>query len=291
MHPSRGGNLCDPLLRLTLVVVAPITLAASSASAANLVSNGDFELNSGLGQITPAVQDQSNIGDPVVPPGTPIGRTLNDWLKTCLKDCGSQGFAFVVDSTADSSGFQSVFSNPFIKVWGPANGSPNGFMASSNGGDFVGIDGDYGRSKITQTINNLTPGLVYNLAFEWAGSQFTDALGDTVQWWEVDFGGSIAETPRVNVPSKGFSGWMTQAMSFVASSASQELSFTAFGNPGGLPPFLLLDGVSLTEETPPPPASVPGPLPLLGAAAALGWSGKLRRRVRRSSSGKRQTGA
>ena len=282
----RRGVLCSAAAGLALA--APLALAASPATAApNLVLNGDFELNSGLGQITPAVQDQSNSGNPVVPPGTPIGRTLDNWIKTCLQECGSQGFAFVVDSTADSVGFQSVFSNPFIKVWGPASDSQNGFSGSPDGGRFIGIDGDYGRSKLSQTIDNLTPGLTYNLAFQWAGSQFTDAQGDTVQWWEVSFGSSPSQdTPHTTVLSKGFSGWMNHSMQFIASAASQELSFTAMGNPGGLPPFLLLDGVSLT--TPPPPTTVPGPLPLLGAGAALGWSTALRQRLRRSRSAQQQ---
>ncbi len=63
------------------------------------------------------------------------------------------------------------------------------------------------------------------------------------------------------------------------------LSFLAIGT-NGVPPYLLLDGISLTanDPTPPSPTAVPGPLPLLGVAGAFAWSGKLRRRVKSEAS-------
>ena len=46
------------------------------------------------------------------------------------------------------------------------------------------------------------------------------------------------------------------------------------------------DGTSIlvgAGSPPPPPASVPGPLPLFGATAAFGWSRRLRRRTLQAS--------
>lgn len=270
------------MLPLASVALLSLTAVPAKALPLNLVVNGDFDSNTGIGQITPAT---STVGNPAVPV------TLTGWTKTCVKDCGSQGFAFVIDANADSTGFASVNSRVVgtpgnIKIWGPANGISNGFTGSPQGGQWVGIDGDYGRSKITQTISGLTPGDTYNLAFSWAGSQFTDETGATTQYWSVDFGSSNQTTTIETVPSQGFSGWLNATMDFVAGSATQDLSFTAFGSAlsgsGSLPPFLMLDGVTLINTTSPPPdpkVAAPGPLPLLGAAAALRWSRTLRRRL------------
>ena len=51
---------------------------------------------------------------------------------------------------------------------------------------------------------------------------------------------------------KGFSGWRTASMNFVAGGSTQTLSFLAQGTPNGLPPSLLLDNVSLTAAVPEP---------------------------------------
>lgn len=259
-----------------LAVTKPVSAAP------NLVVNGDFEQFTGPqspGQIAPAISD-TGFGD--------IGRVLAAWAKTCISDCtggsqgtGSQGFAFLVDSQADSTGFQSVFSPPNIKMWGPNSGSPNGFTGSPNGGYFLGIDGAYGRSSLEQLINGLTPGETYVLSFEYAGGQFTDATGATDQSWQVDFGSGTNSTPVMSVPAKGFSGWQNAAMEFAAGSSSQILKFTAIGNPSGLPPFLLLDAVTLKPKEKPPNPGVPGPLPVFGAAAGLMVSRRLRARIRR----------
>jgi hypothetical protein len=39
-------------------------------------------------------------------------------------------------------------------------------------------------------------------------------------------------------------------------------------------------GLSIAQQSDPPPSAVPGPLPLFGAASAFGFSRKLRRRLR-----------
>jgi len=66
-------------------------------------------------------------------------------------------------------------------------------------------------------------------------------------------------------PYQGSSSWVAQTMTFTATAASETLSFFATGS-NGQPPFLLLDGISLTQNTS-GGTSVPEPgsIALLGA--------------------------
>lgn len=76
-------------------------------------------------------------------------------------------------------------------------------------------------------------------------------------------------------------------MKFQPTSSSVQIEFTPWSPDGtGLPPFLLLDAVSLFESTPDPgpnPSPAPGPLPLLGLGAAFGWSRRIRRQTRQAA--------
>ena len=255
--------------------------ASASHAATNFVKNGSFEANSGIGQIGP------NTGPNI---------TLNDWTRTIIKDTGSEGFAFVINANADSTGFPSVFSNNTspptnIKVFGPANGVSNGFPNGSNSGIgpdgtyWVGIDGDYGRSSIKQQIIGLSAGEEYELSFVWAGSQFTDVPGATQQKWQYALEGTTYSTAQIDVPAKGFVGWFQETKKFIASGNPFDLIFTAIGTPenGGLPPFLMLDNLKIEKPSNPPNPTVPGPLPLLGMGAAFACSRKLRRRLSQTS--------
>lgn len=275
------------------IAISSALIAGGGAAhaAGNLVQNGDFEISSpiNLGTYPTSAGGIGQIGNIV---------NLSNWSKTCIFDCaGSNGFAFVVDQNADNrisgqaypnqgGGFPSLNTpgvSTNIFVWGPDYGPnpvQNGFTGSPNGGKFVGIDGDYGRSKITQTISSLTVGNSYTLSFEYAGSQFTDSPGATNQYWEVGVNNSTIQTPGWTNPSQGFTPWQTYSYQFTAAASSFDLDFTAVGGQGtALPPFLLLDNVQILESTPPPPTSVPGPLPVLGAGVAMGFSRRLRRRI------------
>ena len=87
----------------------------------------------------------------------------------------------------------------------------------------------------------------------------------------------------MNIASQGFTDWTTYTSApFTPTAASLDLKFTADGAPAGQPPFALLDNVQIVEFGS-PPSPVPGPLPVLGAGAALAWSRKLRRRISASS--------
>lgn len=232
-----------PLLAALSVFTLPAAMAGT-----NLVTNGGFETGSGLGQI-----------DSV--------HTASGWTQQ-----DPSNFNFVLDTTADddlrgvNGGFASIYSagaGTHIFVWGPDNGVNNGFTSSSDGGRFLGGDGGYATGAVYQTVNGLKPGSSYTLSFEWAGAQFTDAQGDYWVGWQVGFGTDKLDVGGVGstVPSKGFLPWQTAVLQLTATSTTQVLSFLATG-PSGLPPFSLLDGVSLTENAQTPP--VPEP-----AAAAL----------------------
>jgi len=272
-------------------------LAIPSAKAVtNLVQNGSFE-NSTPNNTSTYPTSTGGIGQLVEVV------TLPDWTRTIVSDAGSGGFAFVINQDADNltsgstypnqgGGFPSKFSpgNTNIFLWGPdynGSGGPvsNGFTGSPDGGNFMGMDGDYGASRISQLITGLTPGRDYILSFEYAGAQETGQTGATTQKWIVGLDGTTFDVGPWTNPSQGFTAWQTYTKTFTASSSSSSLSFEAFGRAlsggGSLPPFLLLDGVKIFESGsgpgPGPVASVPGPLPLLGVGTALAWSRRVRK--------------
>jgi hypothetical protein len=255
-------------------VIVALTMAVGfpGIAAANLVTNGGFELDAGA---NPSQVGQVN-----------VFTTLQGWTVGAPQNSGQpHAFVFVLDQNADSIGFPSENSPPNIKVWGPGNGVNNGFTGSPDGGHFLGGDADYARGTVSQSVSGLTVGTQYTLAFDWAGSQFTDQTGQTTQWWNVNFGGNSVDTAHVTVPSQGFTGWMHATMNFTATNASEVLSFLASaspfanGGPAGLPPFVLLDGVSLnpTNATP-TPTPEPSSLLLLGIGAVGLCVARLRRR-------------
>ena len=134
-----------------------------------------------------------------------------------------------------------------------------------NGQYFFGADGDrtYG-SPLSQTINGLVVGQKYNVTFYLGFSQLRNRTGDTTNRWAVSLGGDTQYTPLVNVPAQSFTGWSQTTLTYTATATSEVLEFFADGGPAGLPPFALLDGVSLTAAQTPEPAM----LALLGLGVA-----------------------
>ncbi len=247
-----------------------IAFANPAQALTNLVKNGGFETNSGPGFIF-------------------YGHPITDWTLINISGSGSSVNAVNTLSQLSSNPYNSI--TP-IALWGVSQGyvNDNGFRNSSNGGYFIIADGDSGYySQIRQTITGLIPSNQYELSFEYAFAQAGGFDGDTNQKWTVTFGSQAYETPAVSLPSHGFdagpgtSGWQVARKTFTATAASQALTFLAIGAPG-VPPMSLLDGVSLIDVTPPPPpASVPGPVPLLGLGATLAWSRRLRQRTQPNS--------
>jgi len=218
-------------LQIASTVFKALTLSvfAYSAQATNLVTNGDFELTtSGMGQLG-------------------YNTYATGWTTT--------GYNFLFTAgTADTTGANGHYGN--LKLWGPNDGSANGLPSSSpSGGNFVGADGAFEVGAIQQTINGLIAGNSYTIDFSWAGAQQSGFSGATTEQWKVSLGGQSLSTAVINVANHGFSGWMHESFSYIATSSTEVLSFLAVGTPSGVPPFALLDGVSLNANTVPEPES------------------------------------
>jgi len=223
------------------LIGAALAVAVSGCGAAyagvNLVQNGDFEsTTAGGGQLG-------------------YNTDATDWTTT--------GYNFLFPSgSADTTGVIGQYG--VLELWGPNNGSANGLPASSpNGGNYVGLDGAYDVGALSQTITGLTPGQVYAVSFEWAGAQQSGYSGANTEQITVSLGSQTQSTAVYDNPSHGFSGWMSETFDFTASSSSEALSFLAVGTPAGVPPFSLLDSVSLTAV----------PEPSTWAMMCLGFAG------------------
>jgi hypothetical protein len=122
------------------------------------------------------------------------------------------------------------------------NGANNGLTTSPVGGNFLALDGAFLNLPLMQTINGLIPGKFYTVPFYYAAAR-----------------------------QSGFNGWKYETLSFQATSSSEALSFLAEGTPNGVPPFALLDGVSL-NLAPEPGTWTLFAFGILGAFAKLAYS-------------------
>jgi hypothetical protein len=228
-----SGDLMKIGTKLTALAAAVFALAAP-ALATNLVVNGDFE--------TTTLNGSYQFGS-----GYP-SQQLAGWT--------TSGYNFVFQpGAADTTGATGQYGS--LQLWGPNNGSNNGLPATSpTGGNFVGADGAYGIGAIEQVITGLVAGQKYDLSFWWGGAQQQGYTGPTTEQWEVSLGNETHSTAILDNANHGFTGWQKQTFTFTATGASEILSFLAHGTPDGVPPFSLLDGVSMQAQSPAPePAS------------------------------------
>lgn len=228
-------------MNMNLRAAGALFLAIGSPLAAqNLILNGDFENNNGLGQL----------GN---------GASAQNWSSGATSG-GGIALNFLADYNSDSS-----------LLWGPGSGSANGFTGSPNGGYFVALNGEGDRGALSQTINGLTPGTVYTLSFDWAAAQQQTQSAASAQSIDVTLGSSTFSTPTVNLPGKGFSGWTYFSTPFTADSSSVVLSFLANESLAtSSASLMLIDGVSLKLAPVPEPSSYAaiGALALAGFAVA-----------------------
>jgi len=270
--------LCGGVALLGAIIVGATPHGARATT--NLVQNGDFE----------------QVGGSVTGPEQILGSSIaTDWTVSAAP---GSSYAFLF-STVTGKGPVSHGSligdtgNTFLSLYGP-NGATSGSAAdaalvSPTGGNFVGMDGAYQVSALSQSVSGLVVGGQYALSFYMAGAQqqgFTGTIncaGDgnpnlnncTTDQWDVSLGSQTLDSTNVTTPGHGFSGWMEQTLIFTATATTQTLSFLAQGQlNGSQPPFALLDGVSLT--------AVPEPTTLVLMLSALGGFGAigLRRRKR-----------
>ena len=251
-------NLTSRCLAAGLVLVATFSVAQVVRADNNLVLNGDFETISG---------DASG--------------KINDTY-TQIADWDSTGYNFLFASgAADTTGAKNG-SDSYLKLWGPNDGSDNGLPASSpTGGNFVAADGAYQVGAISQTVSNLFVGHTYALSFYWGGAQQEGFTGATTEAWKVTLGSESYTTDVADNASHGFTGWMQQTFNFTATTNTEVLSFLAKGTPTGVPPFSVLDGVSMTDTTSPSPTPEPSTIQY-AAVAGLFVFASFRRFFRRN---------
>lgn len=202
----------------------------TSAQATNLVANGDFEQ-----LLVPGFSAEFGSRFP--------SQQVTGWT--------TNGYNFVfTPGSADTTGATGEFGG--LTLWGPNNGSSNGLPATSpSGGNFVAMDGAFEVGPLSQTINGLIPGKATSVSFFWAGAQQQGFNGPTTEQFQVSLGTQTEFTPVVSNANHGFTGWTQETLSFIPASSSELLSFLAIGTPAGVPPFSLLDGVSVSD-TPEP---------------------------------------
>ncbi len=242
-----------------LAIAAGITASPASAGA-NFVTNGDFsDLTNGVGQITELYDITYAVG----------------WTTWGYNKVMSDGNVAVMTQHGDA---------PNFALWTQANGGASTWDGlAPNGSNFVAMNSVYNADRVYQTIDGLTAGDRYTLAFDNAFGQqrLLDGSGydgPTTQTFSVYFQPSSASWDQndpvwsmaSDLPSHGFEGWFAENLTLTATSASEVLSFFVSGSPS-LPPYSLFTNVSLTEGAVPEPATWAMALAGFAGLGLAGW--------------------
>jgi hypothetical protein len=243
LHVIKAQSLVAAWRLSAFAGVAAVLLTGATAKAdpINLVQNGSFET-------TTAYTSNGT--------GTEISNSnLAGWnVSACVSSCDPNApnnlFMFLAPTNVATNG-----------VWNGNQGGPINFWstpgASPDGGNAITSDAATESGILSQTINGLKAGDTYTLSFYQATMQATDQKEPFSASWEVSLGNSADQfSTTMNNPGQASTGWVEDTMTFTATSAQEALNFFATTVGGDEPPFLLLDGVSLTDSTPvPEPAS------------------------------------
>ncbi len=251
----------NDLLRTLCCSTFAVLCAAQTLAAANLVTDGTFTdvtlTSTGKGQTNLYGQFGTDSATAPTTPAQGSQITVGGW------NTGGYNFVFLpgtLDGSASKGTPSETGGSTGLYMWGTNNGGnsvvPTNFPGApdANGTlpNCIASDGAYETGAITQQINGLVLGAIYQVNFSWAAGQQSSFSGDTKEAWQVQLGTSPAlSTPTFALSSHNFSGWMTGVTStggnfnFTANATSETLSFLAVGSPNGEPPFSLLANVSL----------------------------------------------
>lgn len=277
-----------PHLILALAALVMAGFATAAQAGPNLVTNGTFDgfnsaLNTGAcangGSATAANMTQLTNCD--LPGWQSSGTAPNNNYSFVLGAPYTQGTTFTT-----TSGGQLSF-------WGQGETTGSKIPASPAGSNFLAADGAYQTSYTYQTVPTVL-GTLYTVTF-WmsAGQQNTFTCiaggGTCTDTWQVGLGttvgtgASVTPTAISMVTGQGWVGaggtgsntntnWVQEEVTLMANAANDLLWFFAVGTPGSAqPPFSLLDGVTMSQTVPEPPAYgmlMVGLLGLLGARRA-----------------------
>ncbi|HEY3742360.1 MAG TPA: hypothetical protein VGL53_21065 [Bryobacteraceae bacterium] len=231
----REANTLRFLVLLSAILL--LFVYALPVQAGGLIQNGSFETTT-----------LASPGGYFCPTGSACTTSnVADWTSTCNNSqCGNGTTpeALLFPGTNGSAW------NGGIGLWGTIADSPDG-------GNYVAVDGDPNyTSTISTSITGLTPNAVYVLSFYQGAAQQKGDNGTTTEQWQVSFSGQTQLSTLMNDASHGVIPWNQQTMTFTAGAANETLSFFAVGTPSGLPPVVLLDGVSLFQAAPEPQSFV-----------------------------------
>jgi len=233
-------------------------LSLSGLAEADLITNGNFSTTSGFGQVgyntTVTGWSMATTGSGVAP--------------------AAGGYTFIFDPTKNGTttvNGVAVASTAIDQGQYGALSLYTQITASPAGGNYIASDSAFQTDAIQQTVSGLTVGQKYALSFYWGGAQQTNFSGATTDYWTATLGSQSFNTAVLSDASLGFTGWQQATFTYTATATSEVLSFLATGTPSGVPPFALLDGVTLNS------VPEPGSLALLGIgliALAAVWGAR-----------------
>ena len=261
---------------IAFAAAALIAGAPGAQAVTNLVTNGEFNSFTSHGA-------NNQIASPST---TGSASVLSNWANS------GYTFDYTPGANPAANCAERGCGGP-LSLWNSTNGgvssTTGGVVSSGNttftavpggtGSNFIAVDPVYQSAApdLTQTISGLMVGGLYDLTFYYAGAQQTGFSGATTEGWTGSLGRSGFTTATINDASHGFTPWVQATFAFIATSASEVLSFTATGGPAsGDPPFALLADVSLTYAPEPATWAV-----MMAGFGGLALAGRLVRRRRR----------
>jgi hypothetical protein len=240
--PAAGGS-GGRRLRIAAAsagVLAAVLLNGATTANANLVTNGSFE--------------STTAGDSSGVPSQVTNSNLTGWS---ISGGGGAPYDFVVMN--GNSGFYNGYASSSV-TYGPNPGE------SPDGGNYIAANADDNVGVLSQSIGGLNANATYAVTFY--ESEATTFGSDYTGYWTVSFGSTTKNSTSMPTTTGG-STWISDTIDFTATASTQLLSFVA-GDTSGAPPFILLDGVSVSQV--PEPATLGlAAVGIAGLAAFRRW--------------------